>query len=82
MENIKLPKVKKQKISVNLVKRTYKITDGRFTIFASVSNENKLTLKTVNKNIEFIFKNSKADIAESIIKLMSEATKLLKSEAK
>lgn len=67
----------KNKISVDLIARTYKVTDGKFEIYATIDKNNKLTFKN-NKGQDFVFIHSKPDVVRAITELMNEAESRIK----
>jgi len=63
-------------MKTKLLSKTYVISEGRFSIFAVINSENKLTLRTHLNGSEFKFINSDPAVVKVISKMLVEATKL------
>jgi hypothetical protein len=60
---------------VQLISRYYKVTDGKHTIFAMLT-EDSISLTTNRKMDNFVFKGSKPEMIKAIAKLMLEVVKI------
>lgn len=74
--NINLVERKSPKIKVELKKLTYKLSQGDFSIYASVGKKGKITIKKPNGFMDFVFEKSDPKTVKAIGELLIKASEL------
>jgi hypothetical protein len=68
--------MKPQIHNVKLISRYYSVSDGKNTIFATLFNDDSITLQNIQKSDSFFFKRSKKDMIKAVANLMLKACKI------
>jgi hypothetical protein len=63
---------------IELLKREYKISDGRYMIFMTLDAGYSMTFSNIHHSEDFNFINSKMEVIEPVLRLMMEAILFVK----